>query len=574
MLENRLKASLVPFAFAQIVACGPSGVIILRLDGSIGEEAPFMIDAGRESPASEDAAVRTDAGEPPRDVGFLGEDARSPLDALGESDAAIARDAAAPSDAGLRSDAGRPPPSGSAYPNASETVHQLRPVLELTGSYGVVLAGGHLVASDARGGTGFPRETPLSSSDTIVIPEGATVRHALLWYSGPIFMKPAANGQGDYTSDIGGALDDAEDIAANGITFSLNGTRHGPFDPSMRRPPSPSSVGSESQLSPHTLDFTFGTFTGVRETVWSNRLDVTSLFSGSSGTVNVTVSPPEKLDVNGNNASNNGGNPAGQTTYNMCSGAASWSLLVIYEKSDLPRRNLVLEDGTWARAWDYIFFHTGEWQRPKIRIDHAPIRSGAKFYTYVASGQPAGSSLPGSPTCSCGCGGQYTLRNQSGGYGLNAYFSNTHLDPAQTMSDPIHRDRTNGPWYLHPGDLGRSITGNDWTLFQSGEVYTEIPNLYEGDRAPAADTTQPLTNEDDPRAGRDTYGGHPWNGRAQVRYHATGNALTVVEVELDPSRITPGETSSFVYLKGDQKDVWKPQHIISMKWLLFETPVE
>jgi hypothetical protein len=341
----------------------------------------------------------------------------------------------------------------------------------------------------------------------------------------------------------------------------------------MRQPTGASSVGHGTHISPLSLEFTFGTFTGIKQTVWANRLDITGFVAGQSGTVEVRVNPPEKLDLSGNDQTRNGGNPAGQTTHNLCGGAGSWSILVIYEKADLPERNLVLMDDGWARAWDYLFFHNGTWQRPKIRVDHAPMQAGAKFYTYVPSGQAAGSAFPANPTCSCGCGGTYTLRTQRGGYGLQNFWSNTHEDPPAARNDPLHRDRTNGPWYLHPGALGRPTTGNDWTLFQSGQVYTEFPNLYEGDETPTADNVQAVTNEDEPDASRDAYRGHPWNGRGTVRYHASGNAISVVEVELDPSRLTPGETTSYLYLKGDQKDVWKPQHVISMKWLLVEVPL-
>ena len=53
-----------------------------------------------------------------------------------------------------------------------------------------------------------------------MIPAGATVKYALLWYGGAIFMKPGDNGAtGDYTADIGGALDTASDVQGNGITL-------------------------------------------------------------------------------------------------------------------------------------------------------------------------------------------------------------------------------------------------------------------------------------------------------------------------------------------------------------------
>lgn len=563
--------ALLLFAFAQ-AACAPSGEpLILRLDGSVGgdtgvrpSDGAVPLDAGftPDGEPVDTGAPVPDSGNPPVDGG-VGVDTGQPVPDSGVIGA----------DSGPRPDGGRPPPSGAPYAHASEAVHELEEVFDLRGRYGVALAGGHLIAANAQGGSTFPRETTLSSSGQLQIPAGATVRHAFLWYSGIIFLKPGNAGQGDYTADRGGDLDDAADVAANGISFSLNGGSYGPFDPTTRTPPNPSNVGSQSQLSGEALDFTFGTWTGIRESVWANRLDITGLFSGVTGTVPITVNPPERLDMNGNNATSNGGNPAGNTRYNSCSGAASWAVMVIYEEASLPEKNLVLMDGGFARAWDYVFFHNGTWKRPKVRVDHAPIQPGAKFYTYVPSGNAVGSSLPGNPACTCGCGGFYTLKNQSGGLGLNSYFSNTHEDPPAAVGDPMHRDRTNGPWYLHNGGLFQSITGNDWTLFQSADIYTEFPNLYEGNSAPAADNTNPVTNEDDPDASHDTYAGHPWNGRGTVRYHASGNAISLIEVTLDPSRIVPGETSSYVYLKGDQKDVWKPQHIVSMKWLLLETPL-
>ncbi len=465
-----------------------------------------------------------------------------------------------------------PIPNGAAYANASESTSDLVTALDITGHFGVSLAGGHLIASDARGGTSLPRETPVSSSGTVDIPAGATVRHAMLWYTGIIFLKPHNGGEGDYTPDRGGTLDDLADVQANGITFELGGQSFGPFDTTSRLVPDPSSLGHESVISPRDYAPSFGTLTGAKESVYGNRLDVTGLLQGMSGAVSVTVNPPERMDINGNDAGRNGGNPAGNTTHNLCTSGASWSLMVIYEKADLPNKNLVLMDGPWARAWDYIFFHSGVWQRPKVRIDHAPIQPGAKLYVYAGSSSEVGHVLPSNPACSCGCGGAYTLKNRSGPYGRSDYFSDRHEDPVAARSDPLSRDRHNGPWYLHSTGL-TGIAGNDWTLFQSGGLFTEFPNLYEGAAAPSADETQPVTNEDDPDSNNDVYAGHPWRGRGEVRYHGTGNASTTVEIALANGRVTPGETTSYVYLKGDQKDVWKPQQIVSVKYMMLETPV-
>jgi hypothetical protein len=404
------------------------------------------------------------------------------------------------------------------------------------------------------------------------VPAGATVKHAFLWYGGAIFLKPGDNGAaGDFTADVGGTLDSLADVKANGITFTLNGTKYGPFDSGARLAPMPSSVGSAAQISPVEYEPHFGTWTNVKETTWANRIDVTGVFAAASGQLSLTVNPPERLDPSGNDSAHNGGNPAGNTMYNSCSGAASWSLMVIYELPGAPAKNVVLMDGDWARAWDYLFFHSGKWQRPKVKIDHEPIRAGAKFYVYTPSGAPAGEALPSNPTCTCGCGGQYTLAHS--GLLQNSYFSSTYVDPPACVSDPMHRDKSNGPWYTATGALATGVVGNDWTLFQSGPVYTEFPNLYEGQVAPMADTKMPSTHEDDVDPSKDVYGGHPWAGRGDVKYHAHGNGMSVVEVALDPSSIAPGETSSYIYLKGDQKDVFKPQAVVSVKWILFETPM-
>jgi len=549
-------------------------VVVPTGNGDAGPQGTRVDGGGAQATHPDAAAVVTnaDAAEQPSNA-----DARV---AVPGEDAAVASnpDARPASNPDAAAVPGRdasvtppPPPQGAPYDHATEPAVGLSKVLDITGRYGIALAGGHLLASNAQGGTALPRTTPVSSSGTINIPVGATVHSAFLWYSGAIFMKSGTTG--DYTPDIGGALDAIADVQGNGISFSINGTAHGPFDTSGRRPPNPSPLGSESQLSPESYQPHFGTLTGVNESVWSNRLDITGIVGGMTGNLAFAVSPPERLDPNGNDATRSGGNPAGNTTYNLCSGGASWSLVVVYELPALPQQNVVLMDGPWARAWDYLFFHSGEWHRPKVRIEHAPIQHGAKFYVYAASSSPVGLAIPTSPACSCGCGGSYTLKNNSSPLGRNNYFSDTLVDPPSAAMDPLHRDRTNGPWYLHSSTLRTPVAGNDWTLFQSGQVYTEFPNLYEGETRPTADMTQPVTHEDDADPSHDTYAGHPWGGRGTVTYHGNGNANSTVEVALENNRITVGERTSFVYLKGDQKDVWKPQQIVSVKYILFTTPV-
>ena len=123
----------------------------------------------------------------------------------------------------------------------------------------------------------------MSSKGTIAIPSGATVKYALLWYGGAIFMKPGDNGAtGDYTADIGGALDSQSDVQGNGITFSIGAHEVRPVR--LRRRawrPIRRSVGSAAQLSPVVYQPHFGTWTNVKESVWANRLDVTGVFAAA-----------------------------------------------------------------------------------------------------------------------------------------------------------------------------------------------------------------------------------------------------------------------------------------------------
>ena len=533
-----------------------------RLEAGAGDGAADR--GGRDSLGPEPPGTDSSGGEPPSaDTGT-----RDP-DAEPRPDAHLAPPDRCPQGAGDH--------VAAAYEHASDDVHDLREILNLSGRYGVSMAGDHLIASAAAPGFGYPRETALSTRGHIRIPDEAVVRYALLWYTGTLFLKPHDRGPGDYTPDLGGPLDSLEDIRNNAITFSIDGVAFGPFDPGDRTPPNQSEIGSEPQLSTVVFEPSFGPLIGTKASVWGNRLDVTGLFNGAIGDFEMTVDPPERLDISGNDATyHNSGAAAGSSGYSLCSSDASWALLVIYESNNLPPKNLVLYDGDWARAWDYMFFHNGRWQRPRVRLDHAPIRRGARFSIYMASGVPAGVPLPSHPTCTCGCGGQYTLTSEPfGGMMTNEYFTRAHVDPPECADDPMHRDSTQGlTWSTAPGAFPQPMPGNDWTLFQSGDTLTEFPNLYEGHAMPIADGLEPVTHEDDPNAGNDVYHGHPWEGRGRVTYHGAGNAMSLVEVEPHCSRIRNGERISYLYFKGDQKDYFKPQHALSAKWILFETPID
>ena len=479
--------------------------------------------------------------------------------------------------------------------DASQDPNQtISDVLNLTGPYAITLTGNHFLTGSAQ-----PYTTKVNTTGTVTIPTGATVKHAFLYYAGSIALAGYDGKQGDWTTDN---LNNASDVATNGITFSVNSTNYGPYDPSNRKPEATHGpaerIGSKSTLG-HVTHYEFGTFTGVSEAYYQNRLDITGIMAGKSGTVNLTVNYPEKIDESANTSSTNGGNPAGSTLYNSCFPKGHWSVLVIYEKSDLPTKQIILKDGV-VRAWDYTFFHKGYWERPKVTFQHLPTTTtGLKYYAY-ASGARSNASLPTSPTCSCGCGGGFALvpkptapnpnnwpTNSGLGGDTEAFWSNTLEDPLDARNDPMHRDKSNGPWALMGvGSMygGDARVGNDWTKIQSGSKITEFPNLYEGESLSANGVT-PITNENWPTILKPTtgnsfgytsaevYDGRPWAGRGTVTYYGTGKDVSVLSVELASANVTQNATETTIWLKADQKDVFKPQARVNLLYMALELTV-
>lgn len=458
-----------------------------------------------------------------------------------------------------------PPPVAGPYANASEV--EMPTIVNITGKYDIAMGGNHFLENSGSDKQAFPREKIVGTSDTINIPAGSTIKYAFLYYGGIIGLDG-----GDFTAD---GLGSEQDVANNGISFKIDGQSYGTYDPTSRPAPGESEVGSNTILGQPVFHAEFGTLTGTSTSFWSNRVDITGVLQGKAGNLNIEVNPPEEIDVNVNNASSNGGNPAGSTVYNSCLNAANWAIVVVYENADLPTKNIILKDDL-VRAWDYVWFHKGIWQRPIVKFeDHAPMKSGAKFYVIGQTGNKAGSATPSSPACTCGCGGTYNLEKGTGYDTPSNFWSNTLLDPIETHDDPLHRDRTNGPWKLvnQQGTGGKALRGNEWTLYQSGTTYTEFPNLYEGENV-AADNIQPVTMENVPDAGGDTYDGHPWNGRGQVTYQGHGNDLSAIEVALDDAALDIGSTNSAFYFKGDQKDVFKPQARVTIRFLALSIPTD
>ncbi len=444
------------------------------------------------------------------------------------------------------------------YANASELL--ANDIVNLQGHYGVAVTGGHLVNSSTGA---IPWENKESTAGDINIPAGSTIKYAFLYYSGSIALEG-----GDFTPDD---LGNIEDVENNGITFSVGSNSYGPFDTSSRKPAGETSVGSNTQMLPATV-FEYGTLTNTATTFWGSRLDVTGLLQRQTGNFSIQVDAPEQVDISANDSALNDGNPAGNTLYNSCSSLANWSLVVIYENAAQAPQQVILKDEI-VRAWDYTFIHKGVWQRPFVNFDHLPMQLGAKFYAYAATGIKAGAKLPAFPTCTCGCGGSYLLEKTptAGSDDSSQYWSTQLVDPAAVQGDAMNRDSLNGPWTVSYNSAD-SVNGNDWTLFQSGDKFTEFPNLYEGDNV-VADNIQPVTNEDTGVMTGDVYDGHPWLGRGDVTYHGWGNSTSIVEVALDDSAISEGETQTTLYFKGDQKDVFKPQSRVTVRYLLLTLPI-
>lgn len=465
----------------------------------------------------------------------------------------------------------RPPQPTAGYPHATELISD--DILNnLRGHYGVAITGGHLVDSDNHI---IPWNTPTFSTGTIDIPEGSSIKYAFLYYSGSIALE-----NGDFTPDD---LNNIDDVKNNKITFEIDNILFGPFDTNRNKPEQESEIGSETQMLPGTR-FKFGTLSKTTTSFWGNRLDITGLVEEKTKGFSIKVNPPQALDYSANDEANNGGNDAGDTTYNLCSSVANWSIVVIYENENIEAQQIILKDKI-VRAWDYTFIHTGEWERPYVKFEHAPITSGAKFYTYAASGLKANTTLPSMPYCSCGCGGQYnivdsrklddtyqTLASGAKAKKTSNYWTYTLEDPESVVGDPMNRDNRFGIQWSLVNDRNLPVNGNDWTLFESGKKFTEFPNLYEGEVV-QADDTHPITNENSGMMRGDRYSGHPWNGRGEVTYHGVGNSTSIVEVALNDNAITEGVTQTKIYFKGDQKDVFKPQARVTLRYLIMTIPL-
>lgn len=463
-------------------------------------------------------------------------------------------------------------------PYQGSQLRDMPTILDITGRYGVKMGGGHfLTSADGKQET-FPHETLATTKQTVNVPTGAVIKYAFIYYGGVIGVTDTEGK--DYTADKVNAgtqtdgLNDINHVKGNGLTFKINGASY-THDVNSRQPAGQSSIGSSAVISPDFFTPHYGTITGTKSSFWSNRIDITGLMQNKNGDITFEVSPPERLDTNINSAASNGGNPAGSTLYNSCLGTANWAVVIVYEDSSLPVKQLIVKDDI-VRAWDYVYMHKGVWQRPQVKFTHSPMQAGAKFYVVAQTGNYAGISVNGAPTCGCGCGGTYYLKKTAtaGSDKSSQYWSNTLVSPAAVANDPINKDKTNGPWTItQRTTFGSTVKrGNDWTLFQSGSKFTEFPNLYEG-RNQAADTTPAVTAENSDDATNDKFG-HPWNGRGTVKYHGWGNDLSAVEVAPDAANLITGSTETSFYFKGDQKDVFKPQERVTIRMLALEIPVD
>ncbi|MBU3916304.1 hypothetical protein KKA14_12285, partial [bacterium] len=469
-------------------------------------------------------------------------------------------------------------------------------LFNITGKYGVALAGGTFLHGSGTDKRTFPRETIVSTSAMLNIPTGSTIKYAFLYYGGLIGVKgnyrecdtcpltalptvnkwdSSYNFMGDYTPD---GLNNEDDVRNNKITFSINGQNYGPFGPETASQPSPQPIGNTSKIDwEHLAKIMQGTLQGTAFTIWSNRIDITGLIAGKTGTVNLTVNPPDELDVNVNAQGQTGGNIIGSTDYNSCLDSGSWTVVVVYENPVVENKNIVMKDELFLRASDYSWHLYGEHGRRHTKINHAPIQDGAKLYLYSMMGHEANFPVPLSPTCSCGCAGNYFLSNNSGGTRL-AFYSDIAEDVI--TDDPVHSDKTNGPWYLHSyvGSGQKNVRGNDYTRVISGSKVATFPNLYEGKGTAgfpsdcAGDGITTYENENQWTTDGESYRGHDWTGQGLITYHAADNSISLLEMKLDPSKITAGETETWVSIKANQKQVFKPMDRIALRFLIFETP--
>ncbi len=243
--------------------------------------------------------------------------------------------------------------------NAENTLHK---VAEFTGkNYHVAVSGSDLV--EDIGGDQQADKLSLPRTVYVDIPENAVIEAAYVNYYGSAYLTDESLAEDNTDDTVSGSelgFDTEADIANNEINITIGTNDLGALTPSS------ASVGEKSESIPSWWKMfgSAGTMEDSKVTMWNNRLDLTSQFSGLTGSIPVTVTRLQRADFSGTTASamEMGYAPAGTNDNgdlaNDCLANASYSVIVVYYLPEGEDKTIALYDGI-AWGWNNDFATSG-----------------------------------------------------------------------------------------------------------------------------------------------------------------------------------------------------------------------
>ena len=245
---------------------------------------------------------------------------------------------------------------------AQNAENTLKKVAEFSGkNYHVAVAGSDLV--EDIGGDMQADKLSLPRTVYVDIPQGATIEAAYVNYYGSAYLTEDYRADDDTDDTISGSelgIDSIADIENNEINITVAGNDLGALTPSSGPVgPKSESIPSWWQMFPSA-----GTLEDSQIVMWNNRLELTSQFSGLTGSIPVTVTRLQRADFTGASASAmesgyipSGKNDNGQVA-NDCLANASYSVIVVYSMPTGEDKTISIYDGI-AWGWNNDFATSG-----------------------------------------------------------------------------------------------------------------------------------------------------------------------------------------------------------------------
>ena len=245
---------------------------------------------------------------------------------------------------------------------AQNPENTLKKVAEFTGkNYHVAVSGSDLV--EDIGGDQQADRLLLPRTVYVDIPANAVVEAAYVNYYGSAYLTDHMYAEDNTDDTVSGSelgFDTEDDIANNEINITIGTNDLGPLTPSS------AAVGAQSESIPSWWKMfgSAGTMEDSKVTMWNNRLDLTSQFTGLTGSIPVTVTRLQRADFSGTTASamEMGYAPAGRNDNgdlaNDCLANASYSVIVVYYLPEGEDKTISIYDGI-AWGWNNDFATSG-----------------------------------------------------------------------------------------------------------------------------------------------------------------------------------------------------------------------